>query len=33
VQLSCAETRAVGRIHMLTAQNPIFILSGGGVHE
>lgn len=33
VQLSCAETRAVGRVHMLTAQNPIFILSGGGVHE
>ena len=33
VQLSCAESRAVGRVHMLTAQNPIFILSGGGVHE
>lgn len=33
VQLSWAETRAVGRVHMLTAQNPIFILSGGGAHE
>ena len=33
VQLSFAETRAVGRVHMLTAQNPIFILSGGGAHE
>ena len=33
VQLSFAETRAVGRVHMLTAQNPIFILSGGGDHE
>ena len=33
VQLSFAETRAVGRVHMLTAQNPIFILSGGGNHE
>lgn len=32
VQLSCAESRAVGRVHMLTAQNPIFILSGGGRH-
>lgn len=33
VQLSWAETRAVSRVHMLTAQNPIFILSGGGAHE
>lgn len=33
VQLSWAETRAVGRVHMLTAQNPIFILSGGGPRE
>lgn len=30
VQLSCAESRNVGKLHMMTAQNPIFIISGGG---
>ena len=31
-QIGSAETKAVGRVHMLTAQNPIFIISGGGRH-
>ncbi len=30
VQLSVARANAVGDLHMMTAQNPIFILSGGG---
>lgn len=32
VQVSCARAKAAGKLHMMTAQNPIFIISGGG-HE
>ena len=30
VQLSVARANAVGDLHMMTAQNPVFVLSGGG---
>lgn len=30
VQISAARARGAGQVHMLMAQNPIFILSGGG---
>ncbi len=30
VQISCAHAKAMGALHMMTAQNPVFIVSGGG---
>ena len=30
-QISCAHAKAVGALHMMTAQNPVFIISGGGI--
>jgi precorrin-6B methylase 2 len=30
VQLSSARAKMVGGLHMMTAQNPIWIISGGG---
>jgi precorrin-6Y C5,15-methyltransferase (decarboxylating) len=30
MQISCARAQAVGALHMMTAQNPVFIISGGG---
>lgn len=32
VQIGCARGKAAGALHMMTAQNPVFIVSGGG-HE
>lgn len=29
-QISCARAKAVSSLHMMTAQNPVFIISGGG---
>ncbi len=31
VQVSCARAKAVAALHMMTAQNPVFIISGGGI--
>lgn len=31
VQISCTRAKAVGTLHMMTAQNPVFIVSGGGI--
>ncbi|MEG0754578.1 MAG: bifunctional cobalt-precorrin-7 (C(5))-methyltransferase/cobalt-precorrin-6B (C(15))-methyltransferase, partial [Angelakisella sp.] len=31
-QIAVSRTNAVGGYHMLTAQNPVFILSAGGEH-
>lgn len=30
VQLSCAQGKRAGRLHLMLAQNPIYIISGGG---
>ncbi len=30
-QISCARAQAVGALHLMTAQNPVFIISGGGI--
>ncbi|MEL7607987.1 MAG: precorrin-6y C5,15-methyltransferase (decarboxylating) subunit CbiE [Bacillota bacterium] len=32
VQVGCARARAAGGLHMMTAENPVFVISGGG-HE
>lgn len=33
VQVAVTRTRAAGRVHMLDAQNPVFVMSAGGNHE
>ncbi len=32
LQIGTGIGRRVGRLHMMTAQNPIFIVTGGGAH-
>jgi precorrin-6Y C5,15-methyltransferase (decarboxylating) len=33
VQVAVSKGRQIGDLHMLMAQNPIFIISGSGAHE
>ena len=33
IQISAASSMKAGKLHMMKAENPIFIISGGGIDE